>query len=167
MGGTNPDKDAGNGVIMRLSPVPVYWSNDLEKAFIMTRLQTSTTHNVQETLDGSTLMTFMIWHGINGKNKTEIFEMIETCPDLKHLEIIELTKSNAKWRTKTANEIRTLPGRCLWTLEAAMWSVWNKDNFKDAVVKSVWLGGDCDTVGFRSNCRINLWSKNDFIKLDK
>ena len=105
MGGTNPDKDAGNGVIMRLSPVPVYWSNDLEKALIMTRLQTSTTHNVQETLDGSTLMTFMIWHGINGKNKTEIFEMID-----------------------------------------AMWSVWNTDNFKDAVVKSVWLGGDCDTV---------------------
>ncbi|WP_277985884.1 ADP-ribosylglycohydrolase family protein, partial [Staphylococcus condimenti] len=33
------------------------------------------------------------------------------------------------------------------TLEAVLWCVGNSDNFKDAVLKAVNLGGDTDTVG--------------------
>lgn len=147
LGGTNPDTDAGNGSLMRLAPVPVYWSNDLPKALEMARLQTSTTHNVLETLDGSALMTFIIWQGINGMSKTNIFAITDLCPGLTHPGIKELAQSDAAWRFKSEEEIRTLPGRCLWSLEAALWCVYFSNSFKDAVIKAVNLNGDSDTIG--------------------
>lgn len=146
-GGRDPDTDAGNGSLMRLAPVPVFWRNDLKAALDAARLQTQTTHNVPETIDGSALMAFIIWHGLNGMQKTEIFAKLRECPDLTHAGIIELTYENAAWKTKTADEIRTLPGRCLWSLEAALWCVYNSDNFEEAVIRAVNLSGDADTVG--------------------
>ncbi len=147
LGGTNPARDAGNGSLMRLAPVPVYWSGDLTEALHMARLQTATTHNVPECLDGSALQAFVIWHGINGASPSEVFGKLHSCPDLGHPEILELTRPDAAWRTKEERQIRTLPGRCLWSLEAALWCVFNTSSFEEAVVKAVNLGGDADTVG--------------------
>lgn len=147
IGGTDPQKDAGNGSLMRLAPVPVYWHNDLQTALSMARLQTATTHNVQECLDGSALMAFLIWNAINGVPKETIFAGLHECPGLVHPGIVELASPAAAWRSKQADDIRTLPGRCLWSLEAALWCVYNTGTFKDAVVKAVNLAGDADTVG--------------------
>jgi ADP-ribosyl-[dinitrogen reductase] hydrolase len=145
LGGTNPERDAGNGSLMRLAPVPIFWHTDLTKALMDARLQTATTHNVDECMDGSTLMAYIIWHGINGSAKA-IFDELESCPYLKHYEIREITYKNAAWRTKKEEEIRTLPGRCLWSLEAALWCVYTTDSFRDALVKAVNLTGDADTI---------------------
>jgi ADP-ribosyl-[dinitrogen reductase] hydrolase len=147
VGGTNPEKDAGNGSLMRLAPVPVYWHKDINEAIMMARLQTKVTHNVIEAQDGSALMTYIIWLALNGKDKDTIFGMLEKCPTLYDVNVIELTKPNAKWRTATEDDILTLPGRCLWTLEAALWCIYNTNNFESAVMKAVRLGGDSDTVG--------------------
>lgn len=146
-GGTNPDKDAGNGSLMRLAPVPIYWSHDLSKAMEMSRIQTSTTHNVLEALDGSALMTFIIWHGINGSTKSQIFGMLDSCPNITHEGIKELILPQAPWRQKNEHEIRSLPGRCLWSLEAALWCVYKSNNFRDALEKAIALCGDSDTIG--------------------
>jgi ADP-ribosyl-[dinitrogen reductase] hydrolase len=145
-GGKNPSQDAGNGSLMRLAPVPVFWHNDLLKAMEMARVQTSTTHNVLETLDGSALMCFIIWHALQGRTKDQIFGMLDQCP-VTFPEIAELCHVNAPWRSKTADDIRTLPGRCLWSLEAALWCVYYSHTFEDAMIKAVKLGGDADTVG--------------------
>ena len=60
--------DAGNGAIMRLAPVPIYWADDLDQALAMSRLQSSVTHNVSEALDGCAYMTQMIVCAIMRKN---------------------------------------------------------------------------------------------------
>lgn len=147
LGGTDPSRDAGNGSLMRLAPVPVYWSADLGAALSMARLQTATTHNVEECLDGSALMAYFVWQAINGVPKHEIFAKLWECPGLTHPGVAELASPCAAWRSKGADEIRTLPGRCLWSLEAALWCVYKTGSFKDAVVKAVNLAGDADTVG--------------------
>lgn len=146
VGGTDPRNDAGNGAIMRLAPVPIYWHETLDLAIDMAYLQAATTHNVSETRDGSALMTFIIWHALNGYNKDYIFNNLNECA-IENEEIKELMDMNASWRTKTEDDIITLPGRCLWTLEAALWCVYHTNSFKDAVIKAVNLGGDADTVG--------------------
>ena len=146
VGGTDPSKDAGNGSLMRLAPVPVYWHADLNEAIAMARLQTAATHNVTECLDGSALMTFFVWHAINGVSKDKLFDTLVYCPGLSHEEIKELTLPDAAWRSKESDQIRTLPGRCLWSLEAALWCVYSTNSFKDALIKAVNLGGDADTV---------------------
>jgi ADP-ribosylglycohydrolase len=145
-GGNNPETDAGNGAIMRLSPVPIYWKHDLSTALKMARAQTVTTHNVVETLDGSALLCYIIWHALNGEDKDTIFGHLNKCA-LEHPAIRELTNKDANWRTAEESDIITLPGRCLWTLEAAIWCIHNTNNFHDAIIKAINLGGDADTVG--------------------
>lgn len=145
LGGTDPDKDAGNGALMRLAPVPVYYKDDFEEMIQAVKLQTATTHNVPETLEGSAIMANVIWMGIHGKSKNEIFDNIGSGLSLSHAGMIEL--ASGAFKSKEEHEIRTLPGRCLWSLEAALWSVYHADSFEEAVVKAVNLGGDADTVG--------------------
>jgi len=147
-GGVNPDKDAGNGAIMRMAPVALFWYNNVNMAMNMAKLQASVTHNVSEVKDGCALMAFIICCGIEGKSKNEIFDILHIINStLENEEIIELTHKNAKWKTKNESEIITLPGRNLWSLEAALWCVYHTNNFKDALIKAINLGGDSDTIG--------------------
>ena len=147
LGGRNPYKDAGNGSLMRLAPVPVYFADSLVNADAAARLQTATTHNTPEALDASSLMCHVIWHGINGYSKADIFNTLHQC-SVSHSCIQDIKDlANLAWRTKTQDQIRSLPGRALWSLEAALWSIYTTDSFEEAVVKAVSLGGDADTIG--------------------
>lgn len=147
-GGTDPNKDAGNGAIMRMAPVALYYHNDIDMAMNMAKLQAIVTHNVSESKDGCALMAYIICCAMEGKSKDEIFNsMYMINSKLENKDIIELTKIGASWRTKDEAKILTLPGRTLWSLEAALWCIYNTNNFKDAIIKSVNLGGDADTVG--------------------
>ena len=147
-GGSNPETDAGNGALMRLAPVPVYWHASLETAMLMARKQAQTTHNVPEALDTCALMTFIMWHAINGLDKAAIFDLLPSLEGaFQHADVAKLVMANAKWRTAHEDSIITLPSRCLWTLEAALWCVYNTSTFEDAVLKAINLGGDADTVG--------------------
>lgn len=146
--GSNPDTDAGRGALLRLAPVPVYWHADLETAMLMARKQAPTTHNVQEAMDSCALMTFIMWHAINGLDTAALFDLLPSLEGtFQHAEIAELVMANVKWRTALEDRIITLPSRCLWTMEAALWCVYNTRNFEDAVLKAINLGGDADTVG--------------------
>lgn len=147
-GGMNPETDAGNGALMRLAPVAIYWHDDLSNALDMAKAQSQTTHNVQEAFDCCKIMTFIMWHGINGFNKSAVFEVLTDLEsEIRHPQVAALLRPNASWRTAPSDKIITLPSRCLWTLEAALWCVYRTDSFEDAVVTAINLAGDCDTVG--------------------
>lgn len=53
---------------------------------------------------------------------------------------------NREYEEKDRDHIKS-DGYVVSTLEAAMWSVWKTDNFKDALLLAVNLGDDADTVG--------------------
>jgi ADP-ribosyl-[dinitrogen reductase] hydrolase len=53
-GSTNP-RSAGNGCIMRLAPVPMYYANDIETAVQWSVESSRTTHATQECLDACAL----------------------------------------------------------------------------------------------------------------
>ena len=93
-------------------------------------------------------MAFIMWHGINGLDKEAVFDLLPSLEgELVQAEVAELAGLHAKWRTAAENRIITLPSRCLWTLEAALWCIHNTGTFEDAVLKAVNLGGDADTIG--------------------
>lgn len=146
-GGTNPATDAGNGALMRLCPIPVFWHRDLSVAIAMARKQAQTTHNVQEAMDACAVMTFIIWQAIDGIDKKQIFDLLEHTPDVQNVDVAELLRPDARWRSASETDIITLPSRAVWTLEAALWCLYNTDNFEDAVIKAINLCGDADTVG--------------------
>ena len=145
-GGTNPEKDAGNGSLMRLAPVPVFFSEDLTCAIAVARAQSACTHNVDECLDGCALMAFLLWNGLNGSKKENAGDLLQRCSGLSHPGIRELTDREDRWRRLNSTEIRTLPGRCTISLEAALWCFLTTESFEDALVRAVNLGGDADTI---------------------
>ena len=147
-GGTDPDKDAGNGAIMRLAPIAIYWHDDFQQAVLMARLQASVTHNIPETTESCVLMTYIMIKGIHGDSVEHIFNnLYMIIPQLKDPQIADLARLDAKWKSKSEKQIITLPGRTLWSLEAALWCLYTTKTFKDCIIKVINLGGDADTVG--------------------
>jgi len=49
-----------------------------------------------------------------------------------------------EYKQKTRDQIRS-SGYVIDTLEAAMWSVWNTDNFRDAILLAANLADDADS----------------------
>ena len=117
---------AGNGSIMRLAPVAIRWINDVDVALNMAILQGKVTHG----------------------NSEAISCCIELCKNLIHLmtgnDIKEVFTQN--WVGLPSSEISS-SGYCVDTLNAAQWAVSNTDNFRDAILLAVNLGGDSDTCG--------------------
>ena len=50
-----------------------------------------------------------------------------------------------EYKQKTRDQIRS-SGYVIDTLEAALWAVWNTDNFKDAILLAANLADDADSV---------------------
>ena len=70
-GGTE-EREAGNGSIMRLGPVPVYFAGDLEKAIQFSGASSKTTHALPVCVDACRLLGAMIATGFKGKSKEDV-----------------------------------------------------------------------------------------------
>jgi ADP-ribosyl-[dinitrogen reductase] hydrolase len=53
--------------------------------------------------------------------------------------------SAGEWKTKSREQIKS-SGYVVHTLEAALWSVWQTDNYRDTVLTAANLGDDADSV---------------------
>ena len=62
---TNP-RSAGNGSIMRLAPVPLFYLDDPLKAIEMSGESSRTTHPLQITIDACKYFGGLIWGALNG-----------------------------------------------------------------------------------------------------
>lgn len=140
-GSLSPDA-AGNGSIMRLAPVPIYFSRDEAKAETAAVLQGRTTHGAQECLDACRLMNRIVIRLINGVPWQHAIESGKA--DFPSRKVKELT--SGEWKVKKRAHIKST-GYVIDTLEAALWAVEATDSFADAVLLAVNLGGDADTVG--------------------
>ncbi len=77
---------------------------------------------------------------INGSNKDFVFS-----PHVMPLQPRVMIINAGEYKQKTRNQIRS-SGYVIDTLEAAMWSVWNTDNFRDAILLAANLADDADSV---------------------
>lgn len=139
-GDTNPSA-AGNGSLMRLSPIAVKWRKDIVKAMIMARRQSATTHAAPECLDACAYFASLLVRAINGEGKEEILSPTHWDGEGKIAAI-----ARGLWRGKARDEIKST-GYVIDTLEAAIWCVANSENFEQALILAVNLGGDADTIG--------------------
>lgn len=125
-GSTSPNA-AGNGSIMRLSPVAIRWWYDMAAAKDFAVAQSVTTHASPQCVDTCKAMAEVLVNFISTGDKSYL-------PDLEG------------WRHTPRSSIKS-SGYVVDTWEAAQWAVANTDNFRDAVLLAVNLGDDSDTVG--------------------
>ena len=133
---------AGNGSIMRLAPVPIFYRRTPEAAEEAANLQSRTTHGAAECVESCRLMTRVLVSLIDGaswEHATRIADGDFGTPNVKAL-------ARRGWATKTRSQIKS-SGYVIDTLEAAMWAVDTTTDFRSALLLAVNLGDDADTVG--------------------
>ena len=150
-GNTRLKKGAGNGSLMRIAPIAIYYLDYLKTAMEMAKKSSYTTHGLKICADACMLYVGLIVGAINGVSKDELLsldyveKLVKLFPDYKFEKDI-LRVIFGSYKEKTREEIKS-SGYVVHTLESALWAFYNCDNFKDGVLKAVNLGYDADTVG--------------------
>lgn len=132
---------AGNGSLMRLAPVALFYCDDREAAGRAARLQSQTTHAADECLDACEAFTHLLVDAFAGKSKAELLSAAPTRATGQVAEILA-----GSWRAKPRAAISS-SGYVIHTLEAALWAIGQASSFEEALVLAVNLGDDADTVG--------------------
>lgn len=139
-GRTEPDT-AGNGSIMRLAPIAMYFGHDESLVQDMAAKSSMTTHGAPECLDACRLFSVALSRALRGLQKDEVLNLSDVplaSPKLQRL-------AAGEYRTKTASNVSG-SGYVVESLEAALWCFGKHDNYKAAVLEAVNLGDDADTT---------------------
>jgi ADP-ribosyl-[dinitrogen reductase] hydrolase len=141
--GATDEHSAGNGSIMRLAPVPMFYAGDPAAAVAQAAESSRTTHAAAECVDACRLLAAVLAAALNGGGKEALlFGPHDVLPPLTPK--IQAIAGGA-WREKELDQIRG-SGYVVDSLEAALWCFWRTDNYRDAVLAAVNLGDDADTT---------------------
>lgn len=123
-GSTDPGS-SGNGSIMSLSPVPVFYHASLDDAVHFAGESSRTTHGSEMSVDSCRFLAAVIWHALNGATK-EFLTSPEVWDEPKFGELnpkVEAIRQGS-YKAKTADQISN-SGFVIHTLESAMFSFHN------------------------------------------
>ena len=141
---------AGNGSIMRLAPVPLFYIDDPLQAIKMSGESSKTTHGLQVTTDACRYFGGLIWAALNGLSKEEILSDCFSPVSgywREHEMVADLALvASGSFKRKTPPDIKG-GGYVVQSLEAALWAFYNSDSYEEGVLKAVNLGDDADTTG--------------------
>lgn len=139
-GSSNP-WDAGNGCLMRLAPVPIWFYPDVEAMAQFAAESARTTHGAAECLDACRLFARVLHRAFEGRSKADVLADTLSVDASERLRAI----AAGAYRDRAEHEIRGT-GYVVDCLEAALWCVWTTDTFEAAVLKAANLGDDADTT---------------------
>lgn len=152
--GSTDENTSGNGSIMRLAPVPMFYQNSIYKSVKYSIQSSMTTHGSRSCLDSCGLMGLILSGLLREFPKEFVLDMYE---DFR-LYVRESLGSNhiikkevkdialGEYMNKSIDEIKG-SGYVVESLEASLWCFHKTDNFKEAILKAVNLGDDADTTG--------------------
>ncbi|MDG9666541.1 ADP-ribosylglycohydrolase family protein [Hahella sp. CR1] len=132
---------AGNGSIMRLAPVAMYYSPRIEQVVQYCGESSRTTHGADECIDACRLMGVILHQLLTGDAKEDVLEDPMYVPYTDKVAQISV----GDYLNKSESEVRGT-GYVIDALEAALWCFAHTDNFQDAVLKAANLGDDADTT---------------------
>ena len=139
--GDSSINSAGNGSLMRLSPIALFFKDDETQARAAARRQSEATHAATECLDACDWFAGLLVRAINGDSFEDLFRYETPVYGPKVSAV-----AAGSWRHKSRSDICS-SGYVIDTLEAAVWAVSQASSFEEAVIIAVNLGDDSDTVG--------------------
>jgi ADP-ribosyl-[dinitrogen reductase] hydrolase len=138
-GSTDPNS-AGNGSLMRLSPVAIrHWRDRTMLADVAAR-QSRTTHGAAEAVEACVAYADILADAIAGRPRSEVLSSRKVKGSPKTAAILA-----GSWRGKARDDIRA-SGYVAHSLEAALWAVGRTADFRSAVLTAANLGEDADTT---------------------
>ena len=148
-GSTDP-RAAGNGSIMRLAPVPLFFAGRPEEAIERSGDSSRTTHGAAVCVDACRYMGGLIVGAVSGATKDELLaESYSPVPGYwkQHPLAPEIDAiARGSFTRREPPEIRGT-GYVVQSLEAALWAFHRAKDFRDGALMAVNLGDDADTTG--------------------
>jgi ADP-ribosyl-[dinitrogen reductase] hydrolase len=139
-GPTDPQA-AGNGSLMRLAPLPMFYFPDLEKTVHFAGESSRTTHGALECVEACRLFAEMLFRALSGGSKNEI--LFNVTLDISAPKIMKISRGS--YTQKSIEEIQGT-GYVVDSLEAALWCFFHADSFEEAILQAANLGDDADTT---------------------
>lgn len=147
-GSTDP-YTAGNGSIMRLAPVPMFYRANPALAIHMAGESSRTTHGAETAVSACRYFAALIIGALNGDFKETLlaphytpvpnyWQQHPLHPDIQAI-------AAGSFKTKQPPNI-VGSGYVVKSLEAALWAFYHADNFRDGCLLAVNLGNDADTT---------------------
>lgn len=140
--GSSDPSSAGNGCLMRLAPIPMFFFPDLEAAERFAAASSRTTHGAAECIDACRLFARILCRALSGRPKDEVV-LGDSQTFVGSEKIVAIARG--AYQEKPEGDIRG-SGYVVDSLEAAMWCFVHTDSFKDAILKAANLGDDADTT---------------------
>jgi len=138
----DPDpRAAGNGALMRLAPVAMFFATDAQAAWHQAGESMRTTHGALEAIECSRLFALQLRAALLGGDKASILAArpLETLgPKVNAL-------AEGAYLGKPRERIKG-SGYCVESLEAALWCFAHADSYEEAVLAAANLGDDADTT---------------------
>jgi ADP-ribosylglycohydrolase len=149
LGSSDPSR-AGNGSIMRLAPVPMFFFRDSREAIARSGDSSRTTHGAAAAVDACRLLGALIAGARRGERKEELLGL-GYGPDSEcwraqplHPEIAEI--ADGSYRRFGPPRIAGT-GHVVRSLEAALWAFHGSASFREGCLRAVNLGDDADSTG--------------------
>ena len=141
---------AGNGSLMRLAPVPMYFAGDAAEAIAMAADSSRTTHKALEAVDACRYFAGLLVGALRGVDKETLLSP-GYCPVQGQWERDPLAERIARvadgsFKDRNPPDIKGT-GYVVDALEAALWAFHRSDDFREGALLAVNLGDDADTTG--------------------
>ena len=161
--GCQDEFSAGNGSLMRLAPVALFYSTHVSRRepasagtqhlLEMAALSSMTTHRHPLAVAACKVMALLINHALGQSvtdnpqsNKASILSFsVAECSYLGRLPVAIEEIMAGSYRSKSRAEIAST-GYVVDSLEAALWAFWHGRSFAEGALMAANLGGDADTI---------------------
>jgi len=150
-GPESPDT-AGNGSLMRLAPVALFFASNHDQAIHYAGESSRTTHGTKAAVDACRYFAGLIVGALRGHRKSELlspFFFPGDESDFWHKHQLEpkiAAIAAGSFKTKEPPDIKGT-GYVVESLEAALWAFDRSDSFRQGALLAVNLGNDADTTG--------------------
>jgi ADP-ribosylglycohydrolase len=145
-GSTDPYA-AGNGSIMRLAPVPLFFHN-ADDCIHFSGESSRTTHQAPTAIDACKYLGGILWGLLHGASKADVLAPMYHPSGLAwtYLDPAISEIAMGSFKVKEPPEIRG-SGYVVASLEAALWAFHKSESFEEGALLAVNLGEDADTTG--------------------
>ena len=145
--GSTDSTSAGNGSIMRLAPVPLFYAANAAQAIAMSGDSSLTTHGTAACVDACRYLGGLIVGALRGESKeTLLAPFYHPVPGATwNLDPAIATVAAGSFAHKWPPAIRG-SGYVVESLEAALWAFYHAETFADGWLLAVNLGHDADTT---------------------
>lgn len=140
LSGSTDERSSGNGSLMRLAPVALFYGYAADELLHYAALSSQTTHASAECIDSCRYFALLLAAALNAESKEQILATAYQASTPKLAAIVA-----GDYIHKPYSEL-TGSGYVIESLESALWCFYHGQSFQEAILLAANLGNDADTT---------------------